>query len=166
MTAGGGAMERIPILQMGDFLLVTIQVDLHDALAQTLQDDLTAKVAATGARGVLIDISSVAVVDSFIGRMLNDIAAYTASRDLGGLPREVVAQRWLQEIYEPILAMIPDSARGKLEPAEVFHEILVHRWFLSERAGHSVKLLDAARDYIGAILPDRPEEALTTPVPD
>ena len=81
MTAGGGAMERIPILQMGDFLLVTIQVDLHDALAQTLQDDLTAKVAATGARGVLIDISSVAVVDSFIGRMLNDIAAMSRVLD-------------------------------------------------------------------------------------
>ena len=75
MTAGGGAMERIPILQMGEFLLVTIQVDLNDTLAQTLMDDLTAKVAATGARGVLIDISSVTVVDSFIGRMLNDIAA-------------------------------------------------------------------------------------------
>ena len=111
-------------------------------------------------------LTGIQAEDAQARRMLNDIAAYTASRDLGGLPREVVAQRWLQEIYEPILAMIPDSARGKLEPAEVFHEILVHRWFLSERAGHSVKLLDAARDYIGAILPDRPEEALTTPVPD
>jgi hypothetical protein len=108
-------------------------------------------------------LTGIQAEDAQARRMLNDIAAYTASRDLGGLPREVVAQRWLQEIYEPIVAMIPDSARGKLEPAEVFHEILVHRWFLSERAGHSIKLLDAARDYMGAVLPARPDEALTAP---
>lgn len=111
-------------------------------------------------------LTGIQAEDAQARRMLNDIAAYTASRDLGGLPREVVAQRWLQEIYEPIVAMIPESGRGKLEPAEVFHEILVHRWFLSERAGHSVKLLDAARDYMGAVLPARPEEAVTAPVPD
>ena len=108
-------------------------------------------------------LTGIEAEDAQARRMLNDIAAYTASRDLGGLPREVVAQRWLKEIYEPIVAMIPDAARGKLEPAEVFHEILVHRWFLSERAGHSVRLLDAARDYIRAILPARPDEALTAP---
>ena len=67
-------MERIPILRMGDFLLVTIQVDMHDRLAMTLQDDLTNHIARTNARGVLIDISSLEVVDSFIGRMLSDIA--------------------------------------------------------------------------------------------
>jgi len=68
-------MERIPILQMGDCLLVTIQVDMHDRLASTLQEDLTARVARTRARGVLIDISGLDVVDSFIGRMLGSIAA-------------------------------------------------------------------------------------------
>jgi rsbT antagonist protein RsbS len=68
-------MERIPILKMGDFLLVTIQVDMHDQLALALQDDLTGKVSHTGARGVLIDISAVEVVDSFIGRMIANIAA-------------------------------------------------------------------------------------------
>jgi rsbT antagonist protein RsbS len=68
-------MERIPILKMGQFLLVTIQVDMDDRLATTLQDDLTARIASTGARGVLIDISSVALVDSFIGRMLANVAA-------------------------------------------------------------------------------------------
>ena len=67
-------MERIPILRMGDFLLVTIQVDMHDQLAMTLQDDLTERISKTGARGVLIDISSLDVVDSFIGRMLAGIA--------------------------------------------------------------------------------------------
>jgi len=68
-------VERIPILKMGDCLLVTIQVDMHDRLAMTLQDDLTTRVVETRARGVLIDISALDVVDSFIGRMLGYIAA-------------------------------------------------------------------------------------------
>jgi rsbT antagonist protein RsbS len=67
-------MERIPILKMGNFLLVTIQVDMHDRLALTLQDDLTGRIVETGARGVLIDISSLDMVDSFLGRMLSNIA--------------------------------------------------------------------------------------------
>ncbi len=67
-------MDHIPILRMGDLLLVTIQVDMHDRLALTLQDDLTSSISATGAKGVLIDISSLDVVDSFIGRMLANIA--------------------------------------------------------------------------------------------
>ena len=67
-------MERIPILRMGEFLLVTIQVDMHDKLALQLQDDLTDRIARTGARGVLIDISSLEIVDSFMGRMLANIA--------------------------------------------------------------------------------------------
>lgn len=68
-------MERIPILQMGQYLLVTIQVDMHDRLALQLQDDLTNRIVTTGARGVLIDISSLMMVDSFIGRMLSNISA-------------------------------------------------------------------------------------------
>ena len=68
-------MERIPILRMGEFLLVTIQVDMHDRLAMTLQDDLTGRIAATGARGVLIDISALEIVDSFIGRMIANISS-------------------------------------------------------------------------------------------
>lgn len=67
-------MERIPILKMGSFLLVTIQVDMHDQLAMTLQDDLTTKIVDTGAKAVLIDISALDIVDSFIGRMLAGIA--------------------------------------------------------------------------------------------
>lgn len=67
-------MERIPILQMGDFLLVTIQVDMHDRLAMTLQDDLTNRITQTHAHGVLIDISALDIVDSFIGRVLGNIA--------------------------------------------------------------------------------------------
>ena len=68
-------MDRIPILKMGPYLLVTIQVDMHDELALTLQDDLTARIAKERAKGVLIDISSLDVVDSFIGRMIANISA-------------------------------------------------------------------------------------------
>ena len=68
-------MERIPILRMGNFLLVTIQVDMHDKLALTLQDDLTNRIAEVSAKGVLIDISSLEIVDSFIGRTLANIAS-------------------------------------------------------------------------------------------
>lgn len=68
-------MRKIPILQMGDCLLVTIQVDLEDQTALALQDDLSSRIQATGARGVLIDISAVEIVDSFIGRMLASISA-------------------------------------------------------------------------------------------
>ena len=74
-------MEHIPILRMGDFLLVTIQVDMHDRLAMTLQDDLTTRIAETGARGVLIDISSLDMVDSFIGRMIGNIAGMSRVLD-------------------------------------------------------------------------------------
>jgi rsbT antagonist protein RsbS len=74
-------MERIPILKVGDFLLVTIQVDMHDQLAVTLQDDLTTQIAKHASKGVLIDISSLEIVDSFIGRMLANIAAMSKVLD-------------------------------------------------------------------------------------
>ena len=74
-------MERIPILKMGEYLLVTIQVDMHDRLAMTLQDDLTGRIVDTRAKGVLIDISALEIVDSFIGRMLADIAAMSRVLD-------------------------------------------------------------------------------------
>jgi rsbT antagonist protein RsbS len=75
------SVERIPILKMGSILLVSIQVDMHDQLALQLQDDLTARIASTGARGVLLDISSLEIVDSFIGRMLSNIAGMSRVLD-------------------------------------------------------------------------------------
>lgn len=74
-------MERIPILQMGDFLLVTIQVDMHDQLAMTLQDDLSERISRNSARGVLIDISALDMVDSFIGRMIGNISGLSKVMD-------------------------------------------------------------------------------------
>jgi hypothetical protein len=103
------------------------------------------------------------VEDGQARRLLNDLAAFTAYYDLGGEDRSLVANRWLTEIYEPISAMVPPEARGKLEQAEVFHEILVHRWLLSEKAGHEVDIFETARDYIDNELTRRPDEAVTPP---
>jgi uncharacterized protein DUF4032/lipopolysaccharide kinase (Kdo/WaaP) family protein len=105
------------------------------------------------------------VEDAQARRMLNDIAAFTAHFDLGREDRSLVAARWLNQTYEPIVAMIPPEARGRLEPAEIFHEILVHRWYLSERAGHAVDLLDTARDYMETVLVTKPEEKVATEEP-
>ncbi|WCM18320.1 STAS domain-containing protein [Paraburkholderia bryophila] len=74
-------MEQIPILKLGEFLLVSIQVELHDELVLSLQDDLTARIERTRARGVLIDISALEIVDSFIGRTLGHIAAMARIMD-------------------------------------------------------------------------------------
>lgn len=74
-------MERIPILQMGDYLLVTIQVDMHDQLALTLQEDLSERISRTSAKGVLIDISALDMVDSFIGRMIGTISGLSRIMD-------------------------------------------------------------------------------------
>ncbi|ACT92914.1 STAS domain-containing protein [Dyadobacter fermentans] len=74
-------MERIPILKMGKFLLVTIQVDLYDRLALTLEEDLIQMVHKTGARGVLIDISALSIVDSFMGKIIGNIAAMSSILD-------------------------------------------------------------------------------------
>ena len=103
------------------------------------------------------------VEDAQARRLLNDLAAFTAYHDLGGEDRTLVANRWLTEIYEPITALVPPEARGKLEPAEVFHEILVHRWLLSERAGHEVDIFEVARDFIDTELTRRPDEAVAAP---
>lgn len=74
-------MGEIPIMRIGDCLLVTIQVDMHDRMAMALQDDLAERIVATRARGVMIDISALEIVDSFIGRMLNNIAAISRVLD-------------------------------------------------------------------------------------
>jgi rsbT antagonist protein RsbS len=74
-------VDRVPILRIGDCLLVTVQIDMHDELAMALQDDLTNKIVDSKARGVLIDISALEMVDSFIGRMLGNIAAMSRILD-------------------------------------------------------------------------------------
>ncbi len=93
-------------------------------------------------------------------RLLNDLAAFTAHHDLGGENRSIVAHRWLTSVYEPITAKVPAELLGRLEPAEVFHEILEHRWFLSEQRGYPVRTAEAADSYIESVLAARPEEVI------
>ena len=92
-------------------------------------------------------------------RLLNDINSFAAH--LGDEDRTIVAHRWLNHVYEPVLAMVPRNLRGKLEPAEIFHEILEHRWFLSENAGTEIDIEESTRSYIDQVLARRPEEAIT-----
>jgi hypothetical protein len=103
------------------------------------------------------------VEDNQARRLLNDIAAYTAHSDQGREDRTLVANRWMTEFYEPIVTMVPADKRGKLEPAELYHEILVHRWYLSERAGFEVDIFETARDYIDHVLAAKPDEAVAAP---
>ncbi|HEY6933122.1 MAG TPA: DUF4032 domain-containing protein [Marmoricola sp.] len=111
----------------------------------------------------LEELTGLVVEDNQARRLLNDLAAFTAYYQLGDLDRATVAHRWLTEIFEPIVALIPPDQRDKLEPAEFFHEILVHRWYLSERAGQSVNLFDVARDYVQTQLGGKPEERILPP---
>ncbi len=96
-------------------------------------------------------------------RLLNDIASFTAFYNLSGEDRGVVAHRWLTTVFEPVWDEVPPGLRGKRDPAEVFHEILEHRWLMAEAAGHDIETFDAARDYIATVLAARPDEALTAP---
>jgi hypothetical protein len=101
------------------------------------------------------------VEDNQARRLLNDVASFTAHKGLGGEDRAVVAHRWLTEVYEPIVAMIPSALRERREAAEVFHEVLEHRWYLSERAGEEIDLFDTAKSYFADVLARRRDEAIT-----
>jgi hypothetical protein len=90
-------------------------------------------------------------------RLLNDIAQFGAHLGTPDERRDVVAHRWLTEIYEPLVAMMPPALRRRMEDAEFFHEVLVHRWYLSERAGREIDIFDTATDYL-ATVPREPVE--------
>ena len=109
-------------------------------------------------RRELQSLTGLDVEDAQARRLLNDMASFIAHYDLGREDKGIAANRWLTEIFEPIMAMVPLEARGKLEPAELFHEILVHRWYLSERAGREIGIFETARDYIDTVLTEKPDE--------
>jgi hypothetical protein len=112
-------------------------------------------------RRELQGLTGLDVEDAQARRLLNDLASFTAHHDLGREDRAIVASRWLTEIYEPVTRLVPPDLRGRLEPAEFFHEVLEHRWYLSERAGAEADIFDTARDYIDTVLRTKQEEALT-----
>jgi hypothetical protein len=112
-------------------------------------------------RRQLLSMTGLDVQENQARRLLNDIAGYRAElerRTKKPLPEAVVAYRWLKEVFEPTIAAIPPELRGKLEPAELYHEILEHRWFLSERTGRDVGLSDAVKAYSDEVLRFVPDE--------
>ena len=94
-------------------------------------------------------------------RLLNDMASFRAQlerKDGRGLPPPVVAYKWLAEVFEPTFAAVPPELSAKLDPAELFHQVMEHRWFMSERAGHDVGLAETIASYVANVLPFQPDE--------
>jgi hypothetical protein len=109
----------------------------------------------------LFTMTGLGVEENQARRLLHDIEDFrrkTEREEGRRLPGAVLAYRWLAERFEPAIAAIPTPQRGKLEPAEIFHQILEHRWYLSEQAGKDVGLDDAIQSYVTSVLPDVPEE--------
>jgi hypothetical protein len=106
----------------------------------------------------LLRLTGLDVGENQARRLLNDLDAYAAATDRQGDDEEIVAHDWLTHVYEPVTRAVPRELTSRLQPAEVFHEVLEHRWYLSERAGHDIPINDAIRDYIRTILPAKPEE--------
>ncbi|MGJ7441159.1 DUF4032 domain-containing protein [Aquipuribacter sp. MA13-6] len=119
----------------------------------------------------LLRLTGLDVEENQARRLLNDMDSFSAANDLQGEDEEIVAHTWLSTVFEPTVRSVPPQLRGKLEPAEVFHEVLQHRWFMSEAAGHDVGLDEAMRNYLADQLPHRRDEKAvlggddTEPVP-
>ena len=113
----------------------------------------------------LLRLTGLDVEDNQARRLLNDLDAYRASQDRQNDDEDLVAHEWLARIYEPITRRVPPAMRAKLEPAEVFHEILEHRWLLSERAGCEQDIFEVAADYFRTQLAHRPAEVSTQSLP-
>ena len=113
----------------------------------------------------LQSLTGLDVEDNQARRLLNDMASYATSHGIDAEDRSVVAHRWLTEVYEPVIAQIPGHLGERLEPAEVFHEVLEHRWFLSERARLEVDIFDATKAYVDEVLAQHPDEAIAPAEP-
>ena len=97
--------------------------------------------------------------DNQARRLLNDLDSYRAATDQQNEDEEIVAHEWVQQCFEPVVRAIPKNLRAKLEPAEVFHEVLEHRWYLAEQRQHDVPLTEAVDSYLANVLPLKPDEA-------
>jgi hypothetical protein len=106
----------------------------------------------------LLRLTGLDVEENQARRLLNDLDSYRAATDRQNEDEELVAHEWLATVYEPTVRAVPRELAGKLEPAELFHEVLEHRWYMSERAGTDVPIRLAVRDYIDQVLPAKPDE--------
>jgi len=98
-------------------------------------------------------------------RLLNDMDAFAAHHDIQNEDESVIAHRWLTEAFEPVVRSVPPDLRGKLEPAEVFHEILEHRWYRNKEFDDELDLFETARDYVDRVLAQKPDTEVTAPPP-
>ena len=108
----------------------------------------------------LIRLTGMDTEENQARRLLNDLDYYRARTDQQGADEAIVAHEWLTDQFEPIVQSVPQELRSKLEPAELYHEVLEHRWFLSEAAGSEISMEEAARSYMSTVLQDLPDEAI------
>lgn len=106
----------------------------------------------------LLRLTGLDVEENQARRLLNDLDTYRAATDRQADDEEIVAHQWLSQSYEPVLQAVPRRLRGKLEPAELYHEILEHRWYLSEQRGADVGLAEATASYVDSVLVHKPDE--------
>lgn len=106
----------------------------------------------------LIRLTGIDAQENQARRMLNDLDAYTAATDQQNEDEEIVAYHWVTDVYEPVVRTVPRELRGKLEGPEIFHEVLEHRWYLSEQRGHEVDIVEAAKSYVDDVLRHKPDE--------
>jgi hypothetical protein len=106
----------------------------------------------------LLQLTGLDVEENQARRLLNDLDAYRAGTDRQNDDEVLVAHDWLTQVFEPITRSVPPELRAKLEPAELFHELLEHRWYMSERSGHDIALEDVVEDYVATVLPSKPDE--------
>lgn len=114
----------------------------------------------------LLRLTGLEVEENQARRLLNDLDAYRAGTDQQGEDEEIVAHEWLTGVFEKVVQAVPHELRGKLEPAELFHEVLEHRWYLSEAAGTEIPLTRATQSYIQTVLRNRPDEKTRLPSED
>ncbi|TWE11636.1 DUF4032 domain-containing protein [Rudaeicoccus suwonensis] len=107
----------------------------------------------------LLRLTGLDVEDNQARRLLNDLDSYRAANDRQNDDEELVAHDWLMQIYEPITRSAPPEMRRKMEPAELFHEVLEHRWYMSEKAHRDFSIEDAMRDYVATVLPGKPDDS-------
>ena len=134
---------------------LTISTDLDGATIQ-----IQPKVVDAGHHSRrLMRLTGLDVEENQARRLLNDLDAFRASQDRQNEDEALVAQDWLSQVYEPVTRTVPRGLTKKLEPAEVFHEVLEHRWYLSEDAGHDIPIRAVIADYLKNVLPGKPDEA-------
>jgi hypothetical protein len=106
----------------------------------------------------LLRLTGLDVEENQARRLLNDLDTFRAGGGRGAEPEQIVAHRWLTTVFHPVVLAVPRELIGKLEPAEIFHEVLEHRWFLSEQAGRDVGTDEATRSYVQTVLRHKPDE--------